>query len=86
MELEAEYRQVVLLTSGLDMRPFELAWPPGTVIFLLGCADDHAAAKKAAEAAHLAVPQGCLLRRVTADLKVRPMLVDWNPCNQLPLP
>lgn len=63
--------QVVLLTSGADERPFKLAWPPGTLIFLVGCAEEHAAAREAAKAGRLAVPEGCLLRRVPADLKVR---------------
>ena len=61
---------MVLLTSGVDERPYTLAWPQGTVIFLVGCAGEHASGKKAAVARGLAVPEGCLLRRVTADLEV----------------
>lgn len=61
--------KVVLLTSGLDLRPFQLAWPSGTIIFLVGSAGDHATSR-AAGAAGLKVPDGCLLRRVAADLKV----------------
>lgn len=30
-----DYNQVVLVGDGFDTRPFRLAWPPGTVIYMV---------------------------------------------------
>lgn len=42
-----EYRQVVLLGPGLDLRPQRLGWPSGTVLFECASADAHAVAAAA---------------------------------------
>ena len=62
--------QVVLLTSGEDMRPFRLQWPASTVIYLLAEEGAHERSKAAAKEQLLRVPSGCLLRRVAARLEV----------------
>ena len=64
----AEYRQVLLLSPGLDTRPFRLPWPPGVVLFEAAPADCLAVSAAACKAAGLAAPRGCLLVRVLADL------------------
>ncbi|TMR30696.1 SAM-dependent methyltransferase [Nonomuraea zeae] len=69
--------QVVLLASGMDSRPFRLAWPPGTTVFELDFADV-LAFKAAVIASRTTPPAGQLARptcrhvAVPADLRE-----DW---------
>ncbi|KAK9838883.1 hypothetical protein WJX74_005154 [Apatococcus lobatus] len=69
MELEEDYRQVVLLGCGMDTRPYRLMWPAGTVLYEVAPAEVHAAAVAALQAASAKVQRGCLHIRVSADLE-----------------
>ena len=66
----AEYRQVVLVSPGLDTRPFRLPWPAGGALqfFEVAPADCLAVSAAALKGAGVAVPRGCLLHRVLGDV------------------
>ena len=65
-----EYRQVLLISPGLDTRPFRLPWPEGGALqfFELAPADCLAVSAAALKGAGVAVRRGCLLRGVVADV------------------
>lgn len=66
-----EFRQIVLVGSGYDTRPFRLPWPTGTVLYLVASPESHemAEALLSVHGSDCKVPEGCLLRRVNANLR-----------------
>lgn len=54
----------------MDTRPFRLPWPEGTVLYMVAPPEVHEVAEAVLAQQGAAVPRGCLLRRVRADLQV----------------
>ena len=63
---DCSVRQVVLVASGLDTRPFRLAWPPGTELFELE--QPALLTYKDAQLAHAGVAAKCMRHTVGVDL------------------
>ena len=61
-------RQVVIVSRGLDTRPFRLPWPKGTAIFELAHRDVHQHAAMALKEVKAKVARGCSHRRVPVDV------------------
>ncbi|MFJ1758826.1 SAM-dependent methyltransferase [Amycolatopsis sp. NPDC088138] len=66
--LSGEARQVVLVASGMDGRPWRLGWPGGTEVFEI----DQAPVLRFKDAAAASLTARCVRRPVVADLRE-----DW---------
>ncbi|KAI8549001.1 hypothetical protein RHMOL_Rhmol07G0317100 [Rhododendron molle] len=62
-----ELRQVVLLTDGMDTRPYRLGWPNSTLIFDVSPERVFRKAAKKLEDVGAKIPKGCLFLRVPLE-------------------
>eukprot|EP00249_Psilotum_nudum_P012462 c23799_g1_i2 orf=91-1074(+) len=65
-------RQVVLLSDGMDTRPYRLPWPPNTLIFDVSFDAVFKLAREQLLVSGAKVPKMCLFRHVSAEP------VDWE--------
>ncbi|KAG0584646.1 hypothetical protein KC19_3G225500 [Ceratodon purpureus] len=65
---DAPLRQVVLLTDGMDTRPYRLPWPSATTVFDVSPSATHNVAVERLEAVGARIRRGCMLRHVSVEL------------------
>jgi len=63
------FRQVVVVGDASDTRAFRLPWPVGTCIYHVASEEGHRWAERILKETKAYVKRGCLMRRVTADLR-----------------
>nr|PNR28380.1 hypothetical protein PHYPA_028972 [Physcomitrium patens] len=61
-------RQIVLLTDGMDTRPYRLPWPPASMIFDVSPNTTFNIAVERLEAVGARIRRGCMFRHVSVDL------------------
>ncbi|KAH9544727.1 hypothetical protein CY35_12G009900 [Sphagnum magellanicum] len=64
----SEVRQMVLLTDGMDTRPYRLSWPPSSLIFDVSPDSIYTAASEKLKAAGAKVPRMCLFQHISAEV------------------
>ncbi|MED6121397.1 hypothetical protein PIB30_029773 [Stylosanthes scabra] len=74
-------KQVVLLTDGMDTRPYRLPWPASTIIFDISPERIFKMAAEKLEGVGAKVPKGCLLYHIpleSSDIKQNLQLRGYN--------